>query len=339
MKLLKNESSFYELDLYHFAYEYSCNELNCVSQSIAVASSFFNNDYYYLYAVLDSLYVMWKDEISLNKDLQFESTINKRLKNLNLQLIVNTLPNEKDLFDFIKSKINSKIPIIFNPKRNKLSYCSDYGNINNKSIHSIIIGGYSDERNALLLRDIAHVESCGLDLQNKYGLLKLYLSFDMFLDIWRNSNKDFSENKILSFYENKLFTIEPIGNIKLNLFELDFLKSIFNSNILKDKSNLLKMIEEFKYTINNNKDLVEIEYKLNFIGLYMVNTNKVLIDVLYKLNYNNIILEDISKTLEKIYINLLLIIKNLKTNKKNYNINRLINLINIFEEKIRMVFV
>lgn len=130
MKLIKNNSSFYELDLYHFAYEYSCNELNCVLQSIAVASSFYNHNNYYLYAFLDSIYLMWKDEISLNKELEFESTINKRLEKLSLKLVVNNLFNKQDLFEFIKFKINNKIPRVYNPKRNKIPYNSDYNNNN-----------------------------------------------------------------------------------------------------------------------------------------------------------------------------------------------------------------
>ncbi len=71
----------------------------------------------------------------------------------------------------------------------------------------------------------------------------------------------------------------------------------------------------------------------------MVNSNKILIDILYKLNYDNIILNDISNILDKIYLKLLLIIKNLKRNKKDTNIDELIKLINIFEEKVKLIFI
>ncbi len=168
-------------------------------------------------------------------------------------------------------------------------------------------------------------------------MLKLYLSFNIFWNIWEDSNKEFRKNKILSFYENKLFTIESNNN---KLFTIEFIKKVFNDEIKeKDKSNILKIVEEAKYITNNNQDIYEIEYKLNFIALYMVNSNKILIDILYKLNYDNIILNDISNILDKIYLKLLLIIKNLKRNKKDTNIDELIKLINIFEEKVKLIFI
>ena len=330
---MNKEKIFIDIDLNNYFNDYTCNQLDCIGQTVATSASIYNNDNYYLYAFLNSIFLFWKDEF-YNKN--FIKSIDNRLQYLGLNFNSYSISDKNELMNFIRYKIDNNIPLIFNPKRNLIPYCSDYGNISNNTEHSILISGYSNQRKCIVLRDISHIESSGINVKFKYGLFKIYLKLNTFLEIWEENKEILKNNE--SNFKNLLFTIESEQPIIYKLNKSNDIKELFGK-FNKDENNLIKSIFSLKEEFEKNKFENLKENTMSYPMLCICNSLSVFMNILEKINYNSNKLNELNRLLDKIYKNLLLCSKNIIKKNELTNLDFLIEVIKEFEQKLINAFI
>lgn len=78
---MNKEKIFIDIELNNYFDDYTCNQLDCIGQTVATSASIYNKYNYYLYAFLNSIFLFWKDEF-YNKN--FIKSIDNRLNYLGL---------------------------------------------------------------------------------------------------------------------------------------------------------------------------------------------------------------------------------------------------------------
>lgn len=332
----KRKKIFESIELYHYGDGFSFQELNCVGQAIGVCSSVYNEKNYYLYGYLYNMYSYWKNDF-FNSSFNFVESNNILLNKLGLKIKVHELIKDDKVVDFIKDKINYHKPIIYLPKRNLIPYGSDYQNLENESLHAILITGYGIERDIILIKDISHLESSGISLNTRYGMFKLYLKSSIVLDMWKDSNKALEKRDSLHYYKNKFFTLEKDEDSQLKVKEYKDLSNIF-IQIMQDKSCLIDRLGKVKQLVaqdNNNFD--DLEEEMNYSILYLVNKFTVFIDFMKKIEC---ISEVEESQLYQIYLktssNTMAIIKEIVKHKLPLNLDLVEELIKEFEHKLKI---
>lgn len=251
--MFKSECPFNEINLLPFDDGYTANEIDCIEQAIGVASSIFDEENYHYYAFLTIIDNLWND--INHKEDNILKVENRKLNKLGIQFCKFNIEASYKFLPFVKKIIAINIPIIYLPKRNSISYCSDYQR-ELENLHAILIIGYGKYTDQMVIRDISHIESSGVKWGGKYGMFKLYLKSSILQEIYNESNLAIKNNKYLSMYANSIFYLEKI---KTSEYINDYVKLFMKTkNTIEKENKLLILLKKLENEIDNN------EIKINY---------------------------------------------------------------------------
>lgn len=225
------------LDISYIPTNYTYENIDCWTEPIAIACTYYNKRYYYYicgqYAIKNNWWV--------ENDSYFEY-INSILFDINLKINDNNVDNFDVAFEVIREKLSRNIPIFIILKYSALYYHRAYLDSRNDDIfHGIIINGYNEEKEIFFIKDRATIDVNGvIDIQIPKRILR---------EMWEISYNNCDTASVYS-----IETLEAITECEIP--KLNF------SKLNDDVEKFNKFIEFIKKPICED----EIGLKRNYVG-------------------------------------------------------------------------
>lgn len=215
---------------------------SCIDLPIAIVCGTIKELFYYMYLFSQVMYKNWG--IEPQSQASWINHVNLFLNKMGLKLCCYH-NNWTQSLEIIKHNINNGYPVLIPVSYHTLFYYLEY---NEKTPHILIINGYDNERNLLLVCDCNIVDH-GLELKNpKYTIYQLPLTCEIFRSIWIKSNL-FFESSYQDFYNNQ-YIIKRINTDSIFSFNYYLESTIKNCS---PENNLLIANLEYLF-IKKDKD-------------------------------------------------------------------------------------
>lgn len=291
---------------------FNVEQINCHDLTIACASGAYSYDNYFFYCFLHAIYSIW---FPFRKNIR-----NDILELLGLQLKPITIESPEGLITQIKIAIDSKKPVLLTTRYNRLFYAPQFGKETDKSIHTLLIDGYDENKSIVRLRDFIFIRTF---FQSTFGsrvdaFADLNIKQEYLIEIWKNSKIDgvegvyilekVKDSNIKSYKDLIEFYINHI-DIKESTYSYLKTESI-NFNDLRDDlyhtfvmlCNIFKKAFKQNHWDFKNIDCDEfIKSMQNFISNRNLLVNRIIKDVIKKQIVTDSLIEELKISDQSLY--------------------------------------
>jgi len=211
--------------------------IDCISEPIAIGAGYYNQENYYYYCFLHSIFANWIPEVS------YIERRNLILNKLGLKLAPIFVDNSNALITKTKVSIDNNCPVLILLDYYYMFYAEDYRKSHGS--HGVLATEYDTDRSVIAVRETSHVHE-------ETPFYRFQLTEELLSDIWVKSNNYINQNNLS--YCNQIYSIEKGCKPGINSYE-QIIEELLDGEYIKNNNSLLNEIENFGTVIEGFKRL------------------------------------------------------------------------------------
>ncbi|MGB7605056.1 MAG: discoidin domain-containing protein [Lutisporaceae bacterium] len=205
--------------------------IDCISEPIAIGAGYYNQDNYYYYCFLHSIFANWIPEVS---HIERRNLI---LNKLGLKLTPIFVDNSKDLIAKTKLSIDNDCPVLIPLDYYYMFYAEYYNKTH--GTHGVLATEYDTDRAVIVIRETSHIHE-------ETPFYRFQLTEELLSNIWVKSNEHLNQNNLA--HGNEIYSIEKSCEPEINSYE-QIIQELLNGQYIKNNNSLLSEIENFDSVI------------------------------------------------------------------------------------------